>query len=169
MYNVASQIDDWETRAWCPFCSYVLSEACRNRKSLIHYTVCTADRDVHEIAWAPEISIWEKISYQWHCLICRSARVPSELLGVESFGWSLIYRKLKSLIITYSNSNRSTCDYWEQRNSGDRGTVRTEEQRAQRNVRHRGTQRNVRHRGTQRNSGHKGTVGDRGTVGTEER
>ena len=48
-------------------------------------------------------------------------------------GWSLIYRKLKSLIITYSNSNRSTCDYGEQRNSGDRGTVGTEEQWAQRN------------------------------------
>ena len=41
-------------------------------------------------------------------------------------GWSLIYRKFKSLIITHSNSNRSTCDYWEQRNIGDRGTVGTE-------------------------------------------
>ena len=54
-------------------------------------------------------------------------------------GWSLIYRKLKSLIITYSNSNRSTCDYGEQRNSGDRGTVGTEERKAQRNTGHRGT------------------------------
>ena len=26
MYNVAARIDDRETRAWCPFCSYVLSE-----------------------------------------------------------------------------------------------------------------------------------------------
>ena len=54
-------------------------------------------------------------------------------------GWSLIYRKLKSLIITYRNSNRSTCDYGEQRNSGDRGTVGTEERKAQRNTGHRGT------------------------------
>ena len=59
--------------------------------------------------------------------------------NVTETGWSLIYRKLKSLIITYSNSNRSTCDYWEQRNSGDRGTVGTEERKAQRNTGHRGS------------------------------
>ena len=58
---------------------------------------------------------------------------------IPFFGWSLIYRKLKSLIITYSNSNRSTCDYGEKRNSGDRGTVGTEERKAQRNTGHRGT------------------------------
>ena len=49
-------------------------------------------------------------------------------LSITHHGWSLIYRKLKSLIITYSNSNRSTCDFWEQRDSGDRGTVGTEGQ-----------------------------------------
>ena len=69
MYNVAAQIDDWETRAWCPFCSYVLSEACRIRKWLIHYSLYTAYRDVRQIYWAPEISIWERITYHWHCLI----------------------------------------------------------------------------------------------------
>ena len=98
-------------------------------------------------------------------------------------GWSLIYRKLKSLIITYSNSNRSTCDYGEQRNSGDRGTVGTEERKAQRNTGHRAlrgwsliyrklksliitysnSNRSTCDYGEQRNSG------DRGTVGTEER
>ena len=68
-------------------------------------------------------------------------RHESEAQGLspQSWGWSLIYRKLKSLIITYSNSNRSTCDYGEQRNSGDRGTVGTEERKAQRNTGHRGT------------------------------
>ena len=50
MYNVAVQIDDRETRAWCPFCSYVLSEAYRIRKWLIHYTACTTYRDVCQIA-----------------------------------------------------------------------------------------------------------------------
>ena len=50
MYNVAVQIDDRETRAWFPFCSYVLSEAYRIRKWLIHYTACTTYRDVRQIA-----------------------------------------------------------------------------------------------------------------------
>ena len=52
MYNVAVQIDDRETRAWCPFCSYVLSEAYNYRigKWLIHYTACTTYRDVRQIA-----------------------------------------------------------------------------------------------------------------------
>ena len=65
--------------------------------------------------------------------------VVKDLTLDKRVGWSLIYRKLKSLIITYSNSNRSTCDYGEQRNSGDRGTVGTEERKAQRNTGHRGT------------------------------
>ena len=53
-------------RAWYSFCSYVLSEASHIRKWLIHYSVCTAYRDMRQIAWAPEISIREKITYQWH-------------------------------------------------------------------------------------------------------
>ena len=50
MYNMAVQIDDRETRPWCPFCSYVLSETCRICRWLIHYSVCTAYRDVRQIA-----------------------------------------------------------------------------------------------------------------------
>ena len=46
MYNA----DDRDTRAWCPFCPYVLSEACRLLKWQIHYSVYTVYRDVCQIA-----------------------------------------------------------------------------------------------------------------------
>ena len=108
---MAARIDDWETRAWCPFCSYVPSEACCIHKWLIHYSVCTAYRDVRQIAWSPEISMWEKITYQWHCLRCRSARVPSELLSVESF-WLVCFKLRCQQILFFSYGVHAALPDW---------------------------------------------------------
>ena len=77
MYNVAVQIDDRETRAWCPFCFYVLSEACRVRKWLIHYSVCTAyssetyvrSPGLQRSQLKQQLTVFAKIvEFPWACL-----------------------------------------------------------------------------------------------------
>ena len=125
MYIVVVQINDWETRAWCPFYSYVLSESCRIRKWLIHYSVCTTNRDqirssdrlgsrdlnltaieIIEFPWAhlyPEGEWSERLA--WSCPRIASPRDWIRIFFREAFGVETDPRIFSSVRYVYKRSN----------------------------------------------------------------
>ena len=125
MYIVGVQINDWETRAWCPFYSYVLSESCRIRKWLIHYSVCTTNRDqirssdrlgsrdlnltaieIIEFPWAhlyPEGEWSERLA--WSCPRIASPRDWIRIFFHEAFGVETDPRIFSSVRYVYKRSN----------------------------------------------------------------
>ena len=108
MCNVADQIDDWETRACCPFCSYDLSEAWCIRKWLTitlfvqHTETCVRSPGLQRSQLKQRLTVFAKIvefpwahlypkgewseRLAWSCPRMASARGWIRIFFHEAFG-----------------------------------------------------------------------------------